>query len=153
MYFKNQKFLVLGVSKSGYSATKVLLNLQAKVYIYDDETDKRLYKDTAELVSLGAVVLDSVSVLDVLKDVDVIVVSPGVAINHNVCIEAKKLKKRIIGELELGFLLIKSPILAVTGTNGKTTVSNLTAGVLKDQGYEFVNNGSGSNVSELGICY
>ena len=48
----------------------------------------------------------------------------------------------------LGHLEKPEKLVFITGTNGKTTVSNLAAGVLKDQGYEFVNNGSGSNVSE-----
>ena len=48
----------------------------------------------------------------------------------------------------LGHLEKPEKLVFITGTNGKTTVSNLTAEVLKDQGYEFVNNGSGSNVSE-----
>ena len=48
----------------------------------------------------------------------------------------------------LGHLEKPDKLVYITGTNGKTTVSNLTASILKDNGYEFVNNSTGSNVSE-----
>ena len=130
MYIKNQKFLVLGISKSGYSATKALLKYGGEVYLYDDETDKRFVKDTEELISLGAKTTEGLNLNNLLAEIDVLLVSPGVAINHSVCIEAKRLNKRIIGELELGFYLLKSPIVAVTGTNGKTTTVSIVDKIL-----------------------
>lgn len=130
IYYKNN-FLVFGISKSGYSACKVLKNLGANVYFYEEDNTDKLESLTNELLSLGIKRVEtSLTFSEILKDVSVLVVSPGIQINHPLCIEAKKMNIRIIGELELGSLLINSPIVAVTGTNGKTTTVSMLDKVL-----------------------
>lgn len=66
-------------------------------------------------------------------DFDLIVVSPSVTLNHRAFAVAAKLGIEIIGELELGFRLCDKPIVAVTGTNGKTTTTELIAQMLKSR--------------------
>lgn len=125
MIFKSKNFLVFGLSKSGYSVTKELLKLKANCYIYEENDNLYQSGNLGELVELGARRVTTDTVFELLKNIDVLVVSPGVAINHRLCVKARELKIRIIGELELGYLLIKSPIIAVTGTNGKTTTVSI----------------------------
>ncbi|MBO7186872.1 MAG: UDP-N-acetylmuramoyl-L-alanine--D-glutamate ligase [Clostridia bacterium] len=135
MTFNNVGFLIFGVSKSGYSAGQVLTKLNAKVYFYDENNSDNAKILHNNLQELGAINLSNeISYAEILSKIEVVVLSPGVAINHPLCIEAKKLKKRIIGELELGFLLINSPIVAVTGTNGKTTTVSMLDKILEVAG-------------------
>ncbi|MBQ7235708.1 MAG: UDP-N-acetylmuramoyl-L-alanine--D-glutamate ligase, partial [Clostridia bacterium] len=66
-----------------------------------------------------------------LKEIDVLVLSPGVPINHELAVKAKALGKRIMGELEFAYCAFTPPIIAVTGTNGKTTTVTLINAILE----------------------
>jgi UDP-N-acetylmuramoylalanine--D-glutamate ligase len=130
MNIKTQKFLVLGVSKSGYSASKYLLSQGAIVYIYEELRIKGAIDAVNELVSLGATNLNKENVYSSLNEIDVLIVSPGVPINHEIAIKCKELNKRIISEFEFGFLCLNPVSVAITGTNGKTTTVSLLKSVL-----------------------
>ncbi len=121
MYVKNQTFLVLGVSKSGMSSAKNILTRGGKCYLYEELSNQKIKDSISELVGLGAVVIGVDEVEQVLNQVDVVVISPGIPINHRVAVLAKQLNKKIMGELEFGYQLLAPTIIAVTGTNGKTT--------------------------------
>lgn len=131
MFFKKQKFLVFGLSKSGISAANALLDLGAKTYIYDES--ERPYESARvnELVSRGAKPVFNGDINEIVTLYDVLVISPGIPVNHELAVLTKKSGKRVIGEVELGFLLIKSPVVAVTGTNGKTTTVSLIDKILE----------------------
>ena len=136
MYYKKSKFLVAGLQKSGLSVTKLLLEKGADVYIYDKRKSEQILKNIETLEFLGAKhVVDYKSAVEYI---DVLVISPGVPIDSPICKTFKEAKKRIIGELELGYLQITTPIIAVTGTNGKTTVSTLLHKTLLDSGVKSV---------------
>ena len=128
MYIKLTSFLVVGLKKSGYSISKLLLNKGAEVYVYDDILEGFSKKNANELEKLGAKITSNP--LETLNLVDVLVLSPGVAIDNEIAIEARRLNKRIIGELELASYFITAPIIAVTGTNGKSTVCSMLSHVL-----------------------
>ncbi len=132
MDFKTQKFLIVGLSYSGKSATEVLLSLGAECYVFDDGQSSSIASTKEHLSVIGAKTVEKETVYAVLSKVDVLVLSPGVAIDHPLAIEAKKQKKRIIGELELGYLLSKAVFVGVTGTNGKTTTCSLINEILKN---------------------
>lgn len=83
------------------------------------------------LKECGAVICDNLS-----DDLDLIVVSPGVPTDNEIFGFAEYNKIRIIGELELGYELCHSPVIAVTGTNGKTTVTSLIGDILREGGYK-----------------
>lgn len=131
MYLKQDKFLVVGISKSGVSASEFLLLRGAKCYLYDDSDSQRVIDDCRRLEDLGGVYVSREEVFDLIGEIDVVVLSPGVAIDHDIPLKAKKLKKRIIGEMELSSLFIHNPIIAITGTNGKTTTSYMIDSLLK----------------------
>ena len=134
MYCKLTSFLILGIKKSGYSTSKFLLERGATVYVYDKNYTKQVEDNINEIVSLGGVcVLDPYSILN---DIDVLVLSPGVPVDNDVAIKARELNKRIIGEMELASYFITSPLVAVTGTNGKTTTTSMLSHVLNVNNYK-----------------
>ena len=141
MYAKLMNFLVLGIANSGVSVSKLLLSKGARVYIYDNSTKEKTQKLIQELVCLGCV--NVVDVDEILSQIDVLVLSPGVSVLNEIAVKAKSQGIRIIGELELASYYINNPIVAVTGTNGKTTTCSLISHTLSKSG---VNNKLVGNV-------
>ena len=134
MYVKNQKFLVLGVSKSGYQAAKYLSDKNAVCYFYEEMSSDKISAAKTELISLGAKEALKNEVSAVLSDIDAVIISPGVPINHPVAVQAKSLGKRIIGELEFAYEQFSPTFIAITGTNGKTTTVSIVNEVLNGAG-------------------
>ena len=134
MYVKSQIFLVLGVSKSGYAVAKHILEEGGKCYFFEELSSPKIDQAKEELTSFGGIRLDNDSVDKILLGIDILVISPGVPINHEIAIKAKNLGKRIIGELEFGCLQFSPPIIAITGTNGKTTTATLVDAIFNEQG-------------------
>ncbi len=134
MYLKTQKFFILGISKSGFAVAKYALEKGAECYVYEELRNSTIDANIEELISLGAKYVNVDDYERVLANIDVLVLSPGVPINHKISILAKKLGKRILGELEFGFLQFEPTFVAVTGTNGKTTTVSLLEYILKENG-------------------
>jgi UDP-N-acetylmuramoylalanine--D-glutamate ligase len=132
MYLKNQTFFVLGLSRSGKAATEFLLAQNAFVYIYDDANSERVEKTSEYLETQGAKRVKKEELLKLPDLCDALVLSPGIPIDHPLAIAFKRNKKAVIGETELAARYIKNPVVAVTGTNGKTTtVSMITETLCK----------------------
>ncbi|MBO5851541.1 MAG: UDP-N-acetylmuramoyl-L-alanine--D-glutamate ligase [Clostridia bacterium] len=128
MYLKNTSFLVLGMQKSGICATNFLLSNGAKVFVYDDGVSESVKKNIKEAESLGAKICSEPFMQ--VEYVDVLVLSPAVPVDHKVAVRARELNKRIIGEFELASNFTTNLVVAVTGTNGKTTTCSLIDYVL-----------------------
>ncbi len=134
MYLKRDKFLIVGISKSGYSSCKLLLSKGAECYIYDKEQSVKVKKYIDELANCGAKLVNGENIEDVISLCDTIVLSPGIPIDNSIPVSARRQKKNIIGELELGGYFTSGPLIAITGTNGKTTTSYLTEYILQSSG-------------------
>ena len=132
MDIRTQKFFILGVSKSGYSACEYLLNKNAECYIFEELKSAKIEQAINTLTSLGAKIVQTENYEQTLSQIDVLIISPGVPINHPVAVKAKELGKRIIGELEFAFSQFVPTIIGVTGTNGKTTTVNLIDSILNE---------------------
>lgn len=142
MQFKNEKFVVFGMRISGYKVAEFLLSSGAEVGLYDD--DKTVFETNAcnLLIEKGAKIVDYIEENEENYDArkneiynyDIVVVSPGVNIDNPLLVKLKRLKKRIIGEVELAYKINKAPIISVSGTNGKTTVSTLIHSALLNAG-------------------
>lgn len=131
MFLEKNVFLVAGISKSGIAATEFLLSKGAECYMVDELETEGVRASMAALADKGAIPVRADEVEDIIPKIDVLVMSPGIPIDNRIPISAKKAGKRIIGEMELGFLYSNCPIVAVTGTNGKTTTCSLIADILE----------------------
>lgn len=138
MYFKNQKFLVAGLSKSGTAAAEFLLRRGAVTYLYDDVSGGPVEKNMRALEEKGAVCVREETLPAALSECDILVLSPGIPIDHALPVAFRKAGKRIVGESELGCLFLRAPLFAVTGTNGKTTTVTMLDEIFRAAGEKSV---------------
>lgn len=134
MYFKNQKFLVAGLSKSGVAACEFLLARGAQVYAYDDVSEGAVAQTIESLQKRGVVAVSPQELTNAVSVCDVLVISPGIPIDHALPVAFRKKGKRILGESELGSLFLRAPLVAVTGTNGKTTTVTMLEEIFRSAG-------------------
>jgi len=134
MYPSRQAFFVLGLSRSGKAAAEFLLKRKAKTYIFDDVKGGVVEKNIQELVALGAEVLTREQVEKAADFCDVLVLSPGIPIDHPTAVAFKRQGRAVIGETELAARYLKCYAVAITGTNGKTTTVSMIEKVLKEGG-------------------
>lgn len=132
MELKDKKVLVAGSGKSGISATNLLKKVGAKVTIYDG--NEQLDKDTV-LSKLDdkkdvEVILGELP-KEVINNIDLMILSPGIAIDNPFVNEVREAEVPIWGEIELAYVTGKGKIAAITGTNGKTTTTALVGEILK----------------------
>ena len=121
MYFKGQKFLVAGLSRSGEGSANFLLARGASVYIYDDVMTDKIAEVSNGLQVKGAQVVTAETLNDAINLCDILVLSPGIPIDNPLPVAFRRQGKAIIGEEELASTYLRSTTVAVTGTNGKTT--------------------------------
>ena len=134
MYFRNQKFLVAGMSKSGESSARFLIDRGADVYLYDDVISDNVSAVCNKLEQLGAHIVTAETYQDAAVKCDVLVLSPGIPIDTALPVSFRKQGKAIIGEEELAALYLRATSIAVTGTNGKTTTVSMMNDVLNAAG-------------------
>ncbi len=135
MYPAKQTFFILGLSKSGKAAAEFLLARGATVYIYDDIQNERIEKTAQALEELGAKRVASEQVAKIAERCDILVLSPGIPVDHPLAVSFKRSGRAVVGETELAARYMTCPIIAITGTNGKTTTVSLLTEVLNAGGY------------------
>lgn len=138
MYFKNQRFLVAGMSKSGESGADFLIERGADVYVYDDVVSEAVSAVMAGLEERGAQIVSPDELNDCVKKCDILVLSPGIPIDHPLPVAFRRAGKSIIGEEELAAMFLRATAVAVTGTNGKTTTVSMLDAILKAAGHSSV---------------
>lgn len=134
MNIKNKNILILGLGLSGRAAARFLLKRMARVA----GIDRSLHKLKAEghlkdLTQIGLRILDGSEGVDI-HSFDMVIVSPGVPKTESYYQAARDAKIEIIGEMELACRFISKKVIAITGTNGKTTTTLLTTHVLNAHG-------------------
>lgn len=134
MDVSNQNFLVVGVSKSGCAVVEAIINSGGKCKFIEQGQTERIVDTINKLITKGAERVETEDYEQALKGVDVLVLSPGIPINHPIAVLAKQKAIRIIGELEFGFNAFLPKMVAVTGTNGKTTTVNLINAIIEESG-------------------
>ena len=126
---KKLNYLVIGLGISGIGAIKLLSQKEEKIFAYD-ENKKVIQKiQNAKIFSEKVEFLQKIDV-KTMKNIDYIVLSPGINTKKYDKF-AKKYNIKIISELELAFRFCSFPVLAITGTNGKTTTVNLLFEMIK----------------------
>ncbi len=135
MELKGKKVLVVGLGKSGLAAALFLRRKGAQVTVSDIRSAESLAKEIPALLDEGINVEAGGHGLLTFRRQDLIVVSPGVPLNTPELVQARNFGRPVIGELELAARFLKGKILAITGSNGKTTTTALTGEILKEAGY------------------
>ncbi|MBD5100169.1 MAG: UDP-N-acetylmuramoyl-L-alanine--D-glutamate ligase [Clostridiales bacterium] len=113
-----EKALVVGFGVSGKGATELLLRQGVEVSVYSDgEIDLSDYPQVKDA--------SKSSEYEAVADKDFVVISPSVENTHKIVEYANRFSVPVIGEIELGYRYCKGGIIAITGTNGKTTTTKL----------------------------
>lgn len=131
--FPYENVLVLGLAKSGTAAAKLLMSSGINVRVNDFNTVEE-DKLVSELTEMGAEVIVGSHPLSVLEGIDLVVKNPGIPYSNVIINKAQKRNIPIITEIELAGRLMDSPIVGITGSNGKTTTTTLTAQMLSESG-------------------
>lgn len=134
MELKGKKVLVVGLGKSGLAAALFLRRQGAQVTVSDVRSAEALAKEIPALMEEGIMVEAGGHGLLTFRRQDLIVVSPGVPLDTPELVQARNFGRPVIGELELAARFLKGKILAITGSNGKTTTTALTGEILKASG-------------------
>ncbi len=133
--FQNKTVAVVGLARSGRACCEVLTRLGATVIPWDSKPADALTETIAELTALGLTPLTGGAALDYAA-LDYVVTSPGVPKHAVVLQEAVRAGVPVLGEIEAAYRIARAPILAITGTNGKTTTTVLLAEMLKAAGVQ-----------------
>ena len=143
--------LVLGLGVSGRAAAEFLLNRFCDVTALDQKGELLANDpDILCLIEKGLIVKTNLS-FEEISNFQQVVISPGVPCTHQVIVDARHQGIEVIGEIELACRYLKQPMIAITGTNGKTTVTQLIGHVLNACGKpaRVLGNGGVPLISEI----
>ena len=132
MELKNKRVLVVGLGKSGLSAAMFLRAQGARVTVSDTRSAVALAKEIPALLDAGIMVEAGGHGLLTFRRQDLIVVSPGVPMDTPEVKQAKAFGLKVIGELELASRFLQGQIVAITGSNGKTTTTSLVGKIFSN---------------------
>jgi len=130
MDLSNKHVVVVGLGCSGLATTRFLIQKGAKVTVSDMAPVDELYDKAHKAREMGAVLELGGHTPSTFDKADLIVVSPGVPHTISPLQQAQAKGIEVIGEVELAYRFIKEPIVAITGTNGKTTTAELLGHIL-----------------------
>ena len=131
MDVRGKRIAVIGAARSGVAVAKLLTSNGAIVFVSDSAAPEKLQPQLAELRSAG-IGFETGAHSDRLFGNDLLVLSPGVPSDSPIVREAAGRGLRIVSELEVASWFCPAPIVAVTGTNGKTTTTTLIGRMLHD---------------------
>src|SRR5882762_7109307 len=129
MELRGKDVLVLGLGRSGMAAASLLQRDGARVVVRDEATDDLLQERAMRLRQLG-VRVELGNQFDHSTRFDLAVLSPGIAPERPIVREVLTQNTPLLSELELAYRFCLCPIIAITGTNGKTTTTELIAAIL-----------------------
>ena len=134
MDLKDKRVLVVGLGKSGVASAQFLKAHGARVTVSDTKSGDDLRNEIPALLDHGITVETGGHGERTFRGQDLIVVSPGVPVDAPPLVQARALGEVVIGEIELAARFLPGPIVAVTGSNGKTTTTTLTGEILANGG-------------------
>ncbi|MEJ2365381.1 MAG: Mur ligase family protein, partial [Deltaproteobacteria bacterium] len=132
--FQDKKVLVVGLAKSGLATTEFLVTKGARVTVTDHLPASELGSTVDHAEELGCTVALGGHPLEVFTQAELIIVSPGVPLDLPELAEARLRSIPVMGELELASRFLRLPLVAISGTNGKTTATALAGDMLKHSG-------------------
>jgi UDP-N-acetylmuramoylalanine--D-glutamate ligase len=131
--YTGRHILVFGLARSGFAAVRLLLGTGARVCAADENESVEIPPDLTTLETHLGHFRE-----EIIDDIDEIIVSPGIPDDHPIFAAASEREITVIGELELAFRFAQAPVIAVTGTNGKSTTVEMIGAMLKEDGKEAV---------------
>jgi UDP-N-acetylmuramoylalanine--D-glutamate ligase len=134
MNLRNKKVAVIGVGTTGLATARFLAGRGARIAITDEKPITAWGETFSELKTLRADLTIVTYGPEVLAGADLVVPSPGVYPSNAILSEAIRRDIPIVSELELASRFLKTPFVAITGTNGKTTVTTLIGEILRAAG-------------------
>jgi UDP-N-acetylmuramoylalanine--D-glutamate ligase len=135
MELKDKRVLVVGLGKSGVASALFLKAHGARVTVSDTKSGDELRNEIPVLLDRGITVETGGHGERTFRGQDLIVVSPGVPVDAPLLSHARSLGDTVIGEIELAAQFLPGPIVAITGSNGKTTTTTLTGEILTAGGF------------------
>ncbi len=128
-----EKILVIGLGRSGQAVLEVLRGRGVDVFAIDEKPRAEIAETIAQIEALGAryVAPDNVGELEGLSCA---VLSPGVPLNGPLVRKIQTANVPVYSEIEVAYRLCKAPIIAITGTKGKSTTASLTGHLLRTAG-------------------
>lgn len=135
-WFRNRQVVVLGLAKSGLAAAKLLRQLGAHVTVNDRQPEDQIAEsDKQQLAEWGVrTVFGGHPEGLITSEVDLVVKNPGIPYEVTPIQEALRHGVPVVTEVELGWQWTSSPIIAITGSNGKTTTTTLIGEMLREAG-------------------
>lgn len=133
MSFEEKKVLVVGTGKSGVAATELLLKEKVQTVLFDANKEldtKEFFEKNSSLNGVSLILGDLSD--EQIKQFDIAVLSPGVPTDIPMVNRLRDAGVKIWGEIELAYAFGKGRIIAITGTNGKTTTTALTGEIMAD---------------------
>lgn len=136
MDLNGKRILVVGLGKTGVATVRFLTEKGAVVSASDEKPASELVDAMSALGDLNVNMQVGEHRLDIMSQTDMVVPSPGVPPFNVMLLEAAKRGIPILSEIELAWRFLKRPMIAITGTNGKTTTTALLGEMLKKAGKE-----------------
>lgn len=138
---ENKNILIMGFGVTGKSSLKFLREFPVKIYIYDKKIDLQSLKVDEDFIIFKDEDLDKI---------DLIVKSPGIYPFDDLLVKAREKNIEIISDIELSYRYLKTDnVVAVTGTNGKTTTTTIVGDILKRKAKTFVVGNIGKGILEI----
>src|ERR1700685_537565 len=135
MELNGKRVLVVGLGKSGVASALFLKAHGARVTVSDTKSGDELHNEIPTLLDHGIAVETGGHGERTVRGQDLIVVSPGVPVDAPALVQARNLGEPVIGEIELAARFLPGPIIAITGSNGKTTTTTLVGEIMTAGGF------------------
>ncbi|MGH9514796.1 MAG: UDP-N-acetylmuramoyl-L-alanine--D-glutamate ligase [Terriglobales bacterium] len=136
MELKGKRVLVVGLGRSGVASALFLQSRGARVTVSDAKSEDQLREEIPALLDAGIAVETGTHGERTFRNQDLIVVSPGVPVDAEPLEQARAFGQPVIGEIELASQFLASPIVAITGSNGKTTTTTLVGEIIAASGFK-----------------
>jgi len=130
--YKGKNVLVCGMARSGIAAAELLAKKGAFVTLQDLKTIEQL-GDVSDIEKKGITIYAGKNPDDIVLKQHLIILSPGVPCDLPFLLEAQKNNIPVWSEVELAYTMTPCPVIAITGTNGKTTTTTLVGEILKSE--------------------
>lgn len=142
MEFTGKQVAIIGAAATGRAAAPVLSRRGARVVVYDAKPEEALGEAVARLRAQGIEVRPGSAECPGIEAAEIVVPSPGVPADSPVLAAARDRGARVLAEIEIAGAIARAPIIAITGTNGKTTTVMMAAAALREAGLEVLVGGN-----------